>query len=150
MVSIDQIVQKIIDKIQADVDLGTTDLKDVRKIYFGRLKTLAIDYPIVVVWLQDELENDREPKGDSTRLLYRDIVGIAVAEKSSDEDSGERNALKKAARIEIVLRANRTLDGLAADEPIPAIAKHPLPVNIQDFGLTEVSMFVTYRRWENA
>lgn len=149
MVTADQIIQKVIDKIQADVDLGTTDLKDVKKIYFGRLKTLAIDYPAVVVWLEDEFENDGA-KADSTRILYRDILGIAVLERSTDEDSGEKNALKKAARIEVVLRANKTLDGTVADEPIPAIPKKPLPVNFDDFAFTEISMFVTYRRWENA
>lgn len=149
MVTTDQIIQKVIDKLQEDVDAQNTDLKDVKKIYFGRLRTLPIDYPIIVVWLEEEIENDGV-KADSSRILYRDVIGIAVAERSNDEDAGEKNALKKAARIEIVLRANKTLDGLVADEPLPAIQKRPNPINTEDFTVTEVPMFVTYRRWENA
>lgn len=144
----DNIIQKIIEKLQADVDAANTDLKDVKKIYFGRLRTLPIDYPIIVVWLEEEVENDGV-KADSTRILYRDTIGIAVAERSQDEDTGEKNALKKAARIERVLRANKTLDGLVADEPLPAILKRPNPINTDDFAFTEVPMFVTYRRWED-
>lgn len=146
--SVDAIIQKIIDKIQADVDLQNTDLKDVKKIYFGKLRTLPIDYPIVVVWLEEEIENDTT-RADSSRILYKDVIGVAIAERSSDEDTGEKNALKKAARIELVLRANKTLDGLVADEPLPAIGKRPNPINTENFALTEVPMFVTYRRWEN-
>ncbi|MEM2759872.1 MAG: hypothetical protein QXU32_06610 [Nitrososphaerales archaeon] len=146
--SADQIIQKIIDLIHADVDLGTTDLKDVRKVYFGRLRTLPIDYPIIVVWLEEESEND-DVKADTSRILYKDVIGIAVAERNTDEDAGEKNALRKAARIEVVLRANKTLDGLVADEPLPAIPKRSNPVNAEDFALTEVPMFVTYRRWED-
>ncbi len=148
MVSTDQIVQKVIDKLQADVDLGTTDLKDVKKIYFGRRKSLAIDYPALVVWLENELPNPN-PQADSSRILYQDLVAIAILERSNDEDSGEKNSLKKAARVEVVLRVSKTLDGLVADEPIPAIPKNPLPVDTGDFAFTEVSMFVTYRRWES-
>ncbi len=146
----DAIIQKVIDKIQADVDLGTTDLKDVKKIYFGKLRTLPIDFPAVIVWLEEEAPNDGVPKADSTRILYRDVVGVAVVEKNTDEDTGEKNALKKAARIEVVLRANKTLDNTVADEPIPAIPKRPNAVDVQDFALTEVPMSVTYRRWEDA
>jgi hypothetical protein len=149
MVTTDQIIQKVIDKLQEDVDAQNTDLKDVKKIYFGRLRTLPIDYPIIVVWLEEEIENDGV-KADSSRILYRDVIGIAVAERSNDEDAGEKNALKKAARIEIVLRANKTLDGLVADEPLPAIQKRPNLINTEDFTVTEVPMFVTYRRWEDA
>jgi len=148
MVSTDQIVQKVIDKIQADVSLGNTDLSDVKKIYFGRQKTLPIDYPAIVVWLESELPNDGV-KADSSRILYIDTVGIAVLERSNDEDSGEKNSLKKAARIEVVLRANKTLDNLVADEPIPALSKNPLPVDVGDYAFTELTMFVPYRRWEN-
>lgn len=148
MVSTDAIIQKVIDKIQADVNLGNTDLSDVKKIYFGRLRTLAIDYPVVVVWLENEVENDGV-RADSSRILYRDMIGVAVVERSTDEDTGEKNALKKAARIEVVLRASKTLDNTVADEPIPAIPKQPLPIDIGDFAITEVSMFVTYRRFEN-
>jgi len=144
----DAIIQKIIDLIQAEVDVANTDLKDVKKIYFGRLRTLPIDYPIIVVWLEEEVENDGV-KADSSRILYRDTIGIAVAERSQDEDTGEKNALKKAARIEVLLRANKTLDGLVADEPLPAIPKRPNPINTNDFAFTEVPMFITYRRWEN-
>lgn len=149
MPTLDAIIQKIIDKIQADVDAQNTDLKDVKKIYFGKLMTLPIDFPIVVIWLEQETENDGV-KADSSRILYRDVIGIAVAERSNDEDTGEKNALKKASRIEVVLRANKTLDGLVADEPLPAIPKRPNPINTEDFAFTEVPMFVTYRRWENA
>ncbi len=142
------IIQKVIDKIQADVNLGNTDLSDVKKIYFGKLRTLAIDFPAVVVWLEDEATNDGI-KADSSRIIYRDIIGVSVIERNTDEDTGEKNALKKAARIEVVLRANKTLDGTVADEPLPAIQKKPMPVDMGDFAITEVPMFVTYRRWEN-
>ncbi len=142
------IIQKVIDKIQADVNLGTTDLAGVKKIYFGKLRTLAIDYPAVVVWLEDEVPNDGV-KADSSRILYRDTIGVSVIEKITDASTGYQNALKKAARIEVVLRANKTLDGLVADEPLPAIPKKPLPIDVEDFVLTEVPMFVTYRRFEN-
>lgn len=148
MVSADQIIQKIIDKMQADVDAQNTDLKDIKKIYFGRLRTLPIDFPIVVVWLEEETENDGV-KADSSRILYRDVIGISVAERNTDEDTGEKNALKKASRIETVLRANKTLDGFVADEPIHAIPKRPNPINVEDFTFTEIPMFITYRRWEN-
>ncbi len=142
------IIQKVIDKIQADVNLGTTDLAGVKNIYFGKLRTLAIDYPAVVVWLEDEVPNDGV-KADSSRILYRDTIGVSVIEKITDASTGYQNALKKAARIEVVLRANKTLDGLVADEPLPAIPKKPLPIDVEDFVLTEVPMFVTYRRFEN-
>jgi hypothetical protein len=148
LVSADQIIQKVIDLIQADVNLGTTDLKDVWKIYFGRLRSLPVDYPIVVVWLEEETENDGV-RADSSRMMYRDVLGISVAERNMDEDTGEKNALRKAGRIEVILRANKTLGGLVADEPLPAIPKRPNPINTEDFAFTEVPMFVTYRRWEN-
>lgn len=145
----DAIIQKIIDKLQADVNANNTELKDVKKIYFGRLRTLPIDYPIIVVWLEEETENDGATKADSSRILYKVVIGIAVAERNTDEDTGEKNALKKAARIERVLRENKTLEGLVADEPLPAIPKRPNPINTEDFAFTEVPMFVTYRRWED-
>jgi len=148
MPTLDQIVQKVIDNIQADVNAGNTDLSDVKKIYFGRQKTLPIDYPAVVVWLENELPNDGV-RADSSRILYLDTIGIGVLERSNDEDSGEKNVLKKANRIEVVLRANKTLDGLVADEPIPGIPKNPLPIDVGDYAFTELTMFIPYRRFEN-
>ena len=145
---IDEIIQRVIDLINDGIN-SIAELSDVKHVYYGRLRTLAIDYPAIVVWLEEELPNDGI-KADSSRILYRDVIGIAVLEKSVDEDEGEKNVLKKVAKIEELLRTNPNLNGLVADEPLQAIPKRIQPVKIQDFALTEVSMLVTYRRWVNA
>lgn len=146
---LDAVVQKVVDKIQTDVNLGTTDLKDVKKIYFGKLRELPINYPCVAVFLQDEGENPGSTKADSTRILYRIIIGITVFEKYIDDDSGEKEAMKKLARIEIVLRSDKTLGGTVADEPVPAMSKTPEAFVTDELAITALTMFVTYRRWEN-
>ncbi len=145
---IDQIVQKVIDIIRDGAN-RIPELSDVKRVYYGRLRMLAIDYPAVVVWLEEELPNDGI-KADSSRILYKDVIGIAVLERSVDEDEGEKKAIRKVVKIEELLRANPTLDGLTADEPLQPIPKRVLPVNLRDFAITEVSMMVTYRRWVDA
>ncbi len=145
---IDQIIQSIVDMLKNAINT-IQELNDVKHVYYGRLRTLAIDYPAIVVWLEEEVANDGI-KADSSRILYKDIIGISLLEKSVEDDIGEKNALKRAVKIEELLRSNPTLNGLVADEPLPAIPKKILPVNVTDFTLTEVSMFVTYRRWVDA
>ncbi len=145
---IDVIVQKVIDIIKDGIN-NMSELDDVKHVYYGRLRTLTIEYPAIVVWLEEELPNDGV-KADSSRILYRDVIGISVLDKSVEEDEGEKSVLKKAVKVEELLRANPTLDGLVTDDPLQAIPKRILPVNMRDFALTEVSMLVTYRRWVNA
>ncbi len=145
---IDRIIQSIVDMLNTSINT-IEELNDIKYVYYGRLRTLAIDYPAIVVWLEEEIANDGV-KADSSRILYKDIIGISLLEKSVEDDIGERNALKRIVKIEELLRTNPTLNGLVADEPLPAIPKKILPINTNDFTLTEVSMFITYRRWVNA
>ncbi|RMF29832.1 MAG: hypothetical protein D6752_05230, partial [Candidatus Nitrosothermus koennekii] len=138
----------IVDIINDGIN-NIAELNDVKHVYYGKLRTLAIDYPSIIVWFEEEQANDGV-KADSSRILYKDIIGIAVLEKSIEEDKGEKNALRKIVKIEELLRANPNLDGLVADEPLQAMPKRILPVNMRDFALTEVSMIITYRRWVDA
>ena len=134
------IIQKVIDLLEADANLSEPD--KIRKYYFG-LPTRFDLYPFIYVqW------NERKATGKAniSQLEYDLILEIGIADKAINEDDAEKSVYDKIEHIENVLNNNPSLDGLVSDVKLPRSIEI-IRMTDRDYAVAFARVLHSVRKW---
>lgn len=139
------LVQKIIDVLKLNVDLA--EPAKVKKYFFGQPVNLPVSFPIIYVQYKRRRFSGVAETG---RYLYFYECEIGVIASDITEDKAEKDAYDKREKVETVLRANPTLDGLVLDAELSPWDDEATRAPIEKTAFTEILIFAKWKQWDNA
>lgn len=142
MTYIQDVVQKVIDILDADASLSSPT--NIRRYYFGAPKDIPPRLPIIYVQF-----NGREYTGESdiSRFLHALEIEIGIIDRHVNEDTAEKSVFDKIEAVETALDGNPTLDSLVVSNELSPREVEVVHGADERYAVTVGKIFCLYRKW---